>query len=614
MLIHSLQLTNFKKYSDLLIDDLPELGVVKVGGKNESGKTTIGEAVCFALFGRTFLNNNKNAKRLIHWGEAKMSVTLTLIDDNDDLFEIDRTINDNAVGSVRVVRLSDGHKLTDSLSESDKIIGDLLGYDYDTFVDSFCMVQRELTTPDANSHSIKQMAGIAGYGNISDDLLAERNDEQALLNALKPNYNEKNVELKIIDLDESWLPELIDAKESLYANQADKKQLREQLTEISSSYPDNSQQYKKSVQQYNIFDWLGAFLLPLIIGAWLVWGVFQFFPDIIQNWLPNNSPNQNGDPFIAWVQTWMFPFAMGSILLYSISLFFKWSVESKIELFTAQSRASSLIFKQGYHEVINEPSTLIPPRVAKMFFNKFSQINEKTVSLAVSPVEKFNDIPKLIELTSDYSATTSEVINSISELKDTLQSQGQDIDQCLLDLNSEVLAEKERSDKAGQLRAGLQKISQTMQQHEKNIKVRDCSIKMMQRAASESVDNFNQKITEFAEKALPYFTDNRYSQLKINANLSVEVFSDEKQSYMAYDEISSGTQRQIMLALRMGMSEQLAKNTGNKKQFIFLDEPFAFFDHQRSISTLEMLPKVSETISQVWVTSQEFPDELTLAK
>jgi exonuclease SbcC len=59
MLIGSLTLINFKKYSKLTIDDLPQKGIVKVGGKNETGKTSIGEAVCFALFGRTFLNNKK---------------------------------------------------------------------------------------------------------------------------------------------------------------------------------------------------------------------------------------------------------------------------------------------------------------------------------------------------------------------------------------------------------------------------------------------------------------------------------------------------------------------------------------------------------------------------
>jgi exonuclease SbcC len=612
MLIHSLALTNFKKYSNLVIDDLPEQGVIKVGGKNESGKTSIADAVCFALFGRTFLNDGNNVKRLIHWGEAEMNVTLTLIDDNDQTFKIARKVTDNQHSSIRVIRLSDQQVLTNNLAKSDKIISDLLGYDYDTFIDSFCMVQRELTAPDVNSYSIKQMAGISEYGNISDNLTIDRDQERASLNTFIPRHKEKNRELEAINLDESWLPELVDGKESLHINQMAKKQLIGELAGVNACYSNNSKQYKKVRRQFNLFDWFGAFLLPLIIGAWIVWGAFQFFPDLIQNWLPDSTSSQHGGSFILWVQVWMFPFAMGCVLFYSISLFFKWIAESKMSLLKEKATHFSFVLKKSYHEVIDEPSSVAPSRVAKMLLDKSTKINGETGSLAISPVEQFNHVPKLIALTSDYSATTVEIIDSVSALQNILHHQGQDIEQCLLDLDNKILSEKERSDKAGELRSRLQKISQTMQQHEKKITVCDYSIKMVQRVASQSIDNFNQSITEFAEKALPYFTSNRYSQLKINANLTVEVFSDEKQNYMAYDEISSGTQRQIMLALRMGMSEQLAKNTGNKKQFIFLDEPFAFFDHQRSVSTLKALPKVSDIISQVWVTSQEFPDELTL--
>ncbi|HFD31487.1 MAG TPA: hypothetical protein ENJ28_02075 [Gammaproteobacteria bacterium] len=613
MLIYSLALTNFKKYSNLLIDNLPEQGVIKVGGKNESGKTTIGEAICFVLFGRTFLNDNKKAKRLIRWDETEMRVTLVMIDDEKKQFEITRTINTHGVSSIRVIRLSDHRVLTDSLPEGDKLISNLLGYDYDTFVDSFCMVQRELTTPDAHSHSIKQMAGIADYGHISDDLAMEKDEEKALLNELKPRHHKKSIELKAIGLDESWLPELVDAKESLQVNRLAKQQLMNELAEVNLAYSESNQQYKRAKQQYNLFEWLGAFLLPLLIGAWLVWGVFQFFPEVIQTWLPDNTSSDHGNSFIIWVQIGMFPFAMSCVLLYSISLFFKWLAELKMTELKERADEFLFILKQSYHEVINELNHSVPVRIAKMLIEKSTKIKERVPSLAISPVEKFNHVPQLMELIPDYTATESEIMDSVIGLQDTLRHQKQDVEQCLLDLDSEILIEKERSDKAGQLRAALQKLSQIMQQHQKNIKVRDYSIKMMQRAASQSIDHFNQSITQFAEKVLPYFTDQRYSQLKINKDLSVEVFSDEKQNYMAYDEISSGTQRQIMLALRMGMSEQLAKNTGNKRQFIFLDEPFAFFDHQRSISTLEVLPKVSETISQVWVTSQEFPDELTLS-
>ncbi|RTZ67428.1 MAG: hypothetical protein DSZ29_00795 [Aquificaceae bacterium] len=610
MLIYSLQLTNFKKYTTLTIDDIPEQGVIKVGGQNESGKTSIGEAVCFALFGRTFLNDKKNAKRLIHWGEREMSVSIVLKDESDTHFEISRTINDNALSSIRIVRLSDNHILTNSLSESEQIISDLLGYDYDTFVDSFCMVQRELTAPDVSS--IKQMAGIGDYGDITDELVMERTEETHSLNALKPPYDEKSSALQAIDLDESWLPELVEANETLLGNQKGKQQLIGQLGEMNATYPDSSQRYKKLKKYHNIFEWLGVFLLPLMIGTWLVWGVFQFFPEIIQNWLPANTSSDHVDAFMVWVQTWMFPVAMGTVLIYGISLFFKWRAESRIAVLKDQGLEFSTILQQGHQHVIDEVDKIVPTRVGQSLLQQLQENTSTSAELTVSPATEFSHIPKLGELTAHYAATPSELNDAVDHLQNTLHTQSNEIDQHLSSLGNDIEQEKERSDRAGELRAGLQKISQTMKKHETNIKIRDYSIKMLQRASSKSIAHFNQSITDFAAKSLPHFTENRYKQIKMNDDLSVEVFSDEKQDFIAYDEISSGTQRQIMLALRMGMSEQLAINTGNTKQFVFLDEPFAFFDHQRTISTLEALPEVSDVVSQIWVTSQEFPEELTL--
>jgi exonuclease SbcC len=299
---------------------------------------------------------------------------------------------------------------------------------------------------------------------------------------------------------------------------------------------------------------------------------------------------------------------MGCVLFFGISLVLKWCVEAKVNELDDQAEVFSRILTQGHQDVISEPSSVVPARVAMSLFDRYKSKHEnEAASLAISPVDKFNYIPKLINALFDYRAKPLDVDASINDLQTTLRYQGNDIEQCLLDIETDINKERERSDNAGQLRAGLQKISQLMHQHEKNITVHKGSIEMMQRAASTSIDDFNRSMIKCAEHLLPYFTDNHYSQLKINDDLSVEVFSDKKKNYMAYDEISSGTQRQIMLALRMGMSEQLAKNTGNNKQFIFLDEPFAFFDYQRTVSTLEALPNVSKTITQVWVTSQDFP-------
>jgi exonuclease SbcC len=44
------------------------------------------------------------------------------------------------------------------------------------------------------------------------------------------------------------------------------------------------------------------------------------------------------------------------------------------------------------------------------------------------------------------------------------------------------------------------------------------------------------------------------------------------------------------------------------RQFAFLDEPFAFFDEERTRHALEALDELSDAISQIWIVSQTFPD------
>jgi len=90
--------------------------------------------------------------------------------------------------------------------------------------------------------------------------------------------------------------------------------------------------------------------------------------------------------------------------------------------------------------------------------------------------------------------------------------------------------------------------------------------------------------------------------------MTIQVFSNEKRGYLDLDEISSGTQRQIMLAVRLALSQELASRRIDSNQFLILDEPFAFFDQERTINSLAVLPALSEDLPQIFVTSQVFPE------
>lgn len=76
---------------------------------------------------------------------------------------------------------------------------------------------------------------------------------------------------------------------------------------------------------------------------------------------------------------------------------------------------------------------------------------------------------------------------------------------------------------------------------------------------------------------------------------------------MDIDEISSGTHRQIMLCIRLALSQALIKTAIRGPQFIFLDEPFAFSDEQRLVGAITALRRLHELFSQVFIIAQEFP-------
>jgi len=94
--------------------------------------------------------------------------------------------------------------------------------------------------------------------------------------------------------------------------------------------------------------------------------------------------------------------------------------------------------------------------------------------------------------------------------------------------------------------------------------------------------------------------------LRIDPDLTVRVFSSDKRDFMDLEEVSSGTQRQIMLALRLALSQKLLNRTVKGKQFAFLDEPFAFFDEDRTQHALAALDKLSDNLSQIWIVAQAF--------
>ena len=172
---------------------------------------------------------------------------------------------------------------------------------------------------------------------------------------------------------------------------------------------------------------------------------------------------------------------------------------------------------------------------------------------------------------------------------------------------------KRQKEKA-ELETTIENIQPSMDEHRQRIQVRETALKLTEGACSDIYTHFNKVLSKYTAIVMPKLTENRYNQIQIDDSLRLRVFSREKNDFAELDELSSGTQRQIMLALRLAISRALVEAGQQGKQFIILDEPFAFFDRERIRNTIASLNGMDKNITQFWIITQEFesPEQFEL--
>ncbi|MES9861074.1 MAG: ATPase, partial [Candidatus Thiodiazotropha sp. 4PDIVS1] len=211
---------------------------------------------------------------------------------------------------------------------------------------------------------------------------------------------------------------------------------------------------------------------------------------------------------------------------------------------------------------------------------------------------------------ADWTASLAEVRDGVANELDLLSLGLADTRRRSGELDQAIAIEQERLDRAARLKEMQSSLKEKIDERQQHIDICSLADELIQGASREISHQFNRKLRGLVSKTLPLFTENRYEHLQIDDDLTVRAFSSEKRDFMDLDEISSGTQRQIMLAVRLALSQELVGRAVQGGQFLFLDEPFAFFDEKRTRSALTVLPTLSEELKQIWIVAQDFADDL----
>lgn len=158
MMVQALQAQNFRQFLHLNIQLIPASGVLLVVGGNQTGKSAIGEAITFALFGLTDRISTKTLHQLVRWGHEEAIVQLAF-QINDKTLLIERTISAAGHMSVVLWDRATGQVIADAAHRVQAVLQNLLGYGYKVFSQTFYWSQQLTEAPNADLEAIQAMAG-----------------------------------------------------------------------------------------------------------------------------------------------------------------------------------------------------------------------------------------------------------------------------------------------------------------------------------------------------------------------------------------------------------------------------------------------------------------------
>ncbi len=145
MIIKGIHAKNFMQYEELKIENIPRKGIIGIFGDNESGKSTIGAAISFALFGATTKASKGEKDKIISWNGAKSCSVEMLFEIDGHDYSIYRKIRRKGSPEVRLMDVKSNKVLSASARETDAKISQILGFGFKEFRYSTYVAQKELS-------------------------------------------------------------------------------------------------------------------------------------------------------------------------------------------------------------------------------------------------------------------------------------------------------------------------------------------------------------------------------------------------------------------------------------------------------------------------------------
>ncbi|MCB1924713.1 MAG: AAA family ATPase [Gammaproteobacteria bacterium] len=604
MIIHRIRAQNVLKYAELSIDVAPT-GLVAISGQNESGKSSIGETVCFALFGRTFSITPDEIEKVVRWGENHCSVSLEFAVE-DQGYVLSRFLDRDGNHSAKLALAEDPNEpIARGVQGVADTLFPILGFEFSEFVESFYLAQREITTPHPHSHAVKIMAGVAPLEDVQRCLNNEIAEREELLGELQAEWDSVDQDVQGLGIQDGRMPRLEDERHQTDVQIREIDALVAEIDAGVATCNENTSRIYSAEGSKGRAGFLRFIVLLLALAAAAVWALLTYAPDhpqaevargLLAQYVPQWGPEKT--IWIGYVAA-----ALGVLfLLLWIRIA---GLRGRIRALREESAQFGSVLERARAIEVEERS------VGDSGGDPDDEAGEAAVDDAESsfPARPDADEYRTLRRLLDSGEATARMAKEYGEREaGWLRAVSSQLSDQLVELDEEIDEEQARVQEAMDLADVLNGLTDKREELAERIADRHRGLELLDGAIAQLSSGFNRDVKDLVGRLLPLFTDGRYEHLQIDEGLKVRVFSSEKRDFMDLDEVSSGTQRQIMLALRLALSKKLLSRTVKGKQFAFLDEPFAFFDQERTRKALHALADLGDDISQVWIVAQDFPE------
>ncbi|MGE0681271.1 MAG: ATP-binding protein [Candidatus Binatia bacterium] len=250
MIIKQLQAENVLKYAALHLTNLPTRGLIGISGSNESGKTSIAEIICLALFGRTFALPPQELAKCIKWGEFHGSVKLEFTDKDGRLYAIVRELDGDGNHSARLTRSDNATLIARGAQAVSQAVTNLSGWNYEQFVASLYLAQRSITFPNALTGTIKTLAGVELLEIIAAELAQDVRDAQSAITESHIQLDDTKTQLQGLGALDEQLSSLQNERQTQAAEMKKTEAESARLQSASDTLRDAAARVTNCVEQF----------------------------------------------------------------------------------------------------------------------------------------------------------------------------------------------------------------------------------------------------------------------------------------------------------------------------------------------------------------------------